>query len=105
MEKNQASLDKIKTYLETSPDLGAYDYQEWDQQTEDFVNEAIRNTVPGGRIIEKVESNNRAAISSPPINKTPAPKPVAVETAVSSADLENDDLNLGDFDDELYNSL
>jgi hypothetical protein len=105
MEKNQASLDKIKEYLETSPDLGAYDYQEWDQQTEDFVNEAIRNTVPGGRIIEKVESNNRAAISSPPVNKTPATKPAAIETAVSSDDLENDDLNLGDFDDELYNSL
>ena len=36
MEKTQESLNEIKTYLETSPDLNVYDYQEWDQQTEDF---------------------------------------------------------------------
>jgi hypothetical protein len=110
MQKSQESLAKIKEYLETSPDLTAYDYQEWDQQTEDFVNGVIRNTVPGGRMIESVEKSNRTSVASTPVTKAD-PAPVAKTSALPNlgTDLGNlddiDDLNTSSFDDELYGSL
>lgn len=115
MEKSPESLAKIKEFLESSPDLGAYDYQEWDQQTEDFVNEVIRNTVPGGRMIESVEKSNRSSVASAPVVSSPAPAASAPVAPTSSSldmdlgpgmdDLGMDDLNTGSFDDELYASL
>jgi len=109
MEKNQESLEKIKVFLETSPDLNAYDYQEWDQQVEDFVNGVIRNTVPGGRMIESVEQSNRASVASKPVT-TPAPSAPAKSSLPDlGSDLGNldsiDELNTSSFDDELYGSL
>ena len=116
MEKTQESLTKIKAYLETSPDLNSYDYQEWNQATEDFVNSVIRNTVPGGRMIESVESSNRKQSTSAPVvedefvlpsapQKPAAPAP-AVETNTSTSALDNlDDFDSNTFDDELYASL
>jgi hypothetical protein len=108
MEKTPESLSKIKTYLETSPDLASYDYQEWDQQTEDFVNEVIRNTVPGGRMIESVEKSNRSSVSSKPV-ATPAPAAVStplpdLDKGVGNLD-DLDELNTSSFDDDLYSSL
>jgi hypothetical protein len=110
MEKNQESLAKIKTFLETSPDLASYDYQEWDQQTEDFVNEVIRNTVPGGRMIEKAENVNRQSVASAPVVKAPTPTPTPsalpdLDMGSSIGNLDMDELNTGSFDDELYASL
>jgi len=116
MEKTQESLAKIKTYLETSPDLNSYDFQEWDQATEDFVNNVIRNTVPGGRMIESVETSNRKSTSSAPVvedefvlpsapKKAAAPAP-APEVKASESALDNlDDFDSNSFDDELYSSL
>jgi hypothetical protein len=109
MEKNPESLAKIKAFLETSPDLSVYDYQDWDQQTEDFVNAVIRNTVPGGRMIESVEKSNRSSVASTPVT-TPAPA-AKKESSIPdlSSDLGNlddiDELNTSSFDDELYSSL
>lgn len=110
MEKTQESLNEIKIYLETSPDLNVYDYQEWDQQTDDFVNEVIRNTVPGGRMIESVEKSNRTSVASTPTVKS---EPMVSKPSMSSLpDLGSDlgniddmDLNTSSFDDELYGSL
>jgi hypothetical protein len=110
MEKTQESLNEVKVYLETSPDLNVYDYQEWDQQTDDFVNEVIRNTVPGGRMIESVEKSNRTSVASTPTVKS---EPMVSTPTVSSLpDLGSDlgnvddlDLNSSSFDDELYGSL
>ena len=62
MEKNQEDLNKIKAFLETSPDLSVYDYQEWDSSTENFVNEVIANSVPGGRMIANAENVNRKSV-------------------------------------------
>ena len=115
MEKTQESLAKIKTYLESSPDLNLYDYQEWDQQAEDFVNAVIRNTVPGGRMIESVETSNRQS-SAPVMNdefvlpeapkKVSSPPPSAAETKTSGSALDDlDDYGTSSFDDELYSSL
>ena len=115
MEKTQECLTKIKEYLETSPDLGAYDYQEWDTDTENFVNDMIRNTVPGGRMIESIESSNRKTPSAskimsdefvlpdPPKKAAPAPKS-APKVEASPLD-ELDDFDSSTFDDELYSSL
>jgi len=119
MEKTQESLAKIKAYLETSPDLNVYDFQEWDQTTEDFVNSVIRNTVPGGRMIESVETSNRKSTSSAPVVEDefvlpPAPKKAAAAPAAeplpevksSASAIDNlDDFDSSSFDDELYASL
>lgn len=109
MEKTQESLNEIKTYLETSPDLNVYDYQEWDQQTDDFVNEVIRNTVPGGRMIESVEKSNRNSVASTPTVKSEtasAPSVSALPDLGSDlGNLDELDLNTSSFDDELYGSL
>ena len=110
MEKSAESLNEIKTYLETSPDLNVYDYQEWDQQIDDFVYEVIRNTVPGGRTIESVEKSNRTSVASTPTVKS---EPTVSTSTVSSlpdlgSDLGNVDdleLNTSSFDDDLYGSL
>jgi hypothetical protein len=110
MEKNQDDLTKIKAFLETSPDLNTYDYQDWDQTTEDFVQGVIRSTVPGGHISSSVETQNRSAVPQ-------APKTVIAESApaapsqsvppVASATSNFDELTLDDssFDDDLYGSL
>lgn len=113
MEKTQESLTSIKAYLETSPDLAAYDFQEWDQTVEDFVNAVIRNTVPGGRMIESVEKTNRSQVASQPAIQNVSPSvPTQPKVSQPLPDLGNDlgnlddmDLNTGSFDDELYGSL
>lgn len=111
MEKTQENFNKIKDYLETSPDLDAYDYQEWDQSTEDFVNEVIRNTVPGGRMIESVEKSNRSAkASSPTIDDDllpAAPKSSGMPEVSSHSSIldDSDDFDPNSFDDDLYASL
>jgi gp32 DNA binding protein like len=113
MQKNQEDLGKIKAFLETSPDLASYDYQEWDQATQDFVNGVIANTVPGGRMIANVESANRTAAPAKPsaiIEEPVVSSPKAESLPNLSADLGDlgnmDDFgNDSNFDDELYASL
>jgi hypothetical protein len=113
MEKTQEALTTIKAYLETSPDLAAYDFQEWDQTVEDFVNAVIRNTVPGGRMIESVEKTNRSQVASQPAIQNVSPSiPASPKASQPLPDLGTDlgglddmDLNTGSFDDELYGSL
>jgi hypothetical protein len=111
MEKTPESLTKIKAFLEQSPELSTYDYQEWDQATEDFVNDVIRNTVPGGRMMESIEKTNRSTFSTeaPSIKSTPvqAPSaPAALPDLDSPLGTDFDlDMSTGSFDDELYGSL
>jgi hypothetical protein len=111
MEKTPESLTTIKAFLETAPDLSNYDYQEWDQATEDFVNDVIRNTVPGGRMVESIEKSNRTSYSTeaPAVKAAPA---VAPQAPSALPDLDSPmgsdfdlDMNTGSFDDELYASL
>jgi hypothetical protein len=110
MQKNQDDLVKIKAFLETSPDLNSYDYQEWDQATQDFVNGVVANTVPGGRIAAGVENSNRAAA---PKMATSISEPVYESKSESLPNITADlgdlgnlsDLGGDNFDDELYGSL
>lgn len=107
MQKTPEDMVKIKTFLESSPDLGMFDYQEWDSATEDYVNEVIRNVVPGGRMVESVEKANRE--STPYANPTTtmaagkSPEPIAKSGGLDSLNL--DDFDGGGFDDELYSSI
>jgi len=112
MQKNQEDLGKIKTFLETSPDLSAYDYQEWDQSTQDFVDGVISNTVPGGRVAANLEDSNRKAA---PISVSSITEDATVILSKPESSLPNlssdigglnlDDFNDSSFDDELYASL
>jgi hypothetical protein len=112
MQKTQEDLGKIKTFLESSPDLNVYDYQEWDNTIQEFVNGVIANTVPGGRMIANVENSNRS--SAPQKATSFASDPVVSSPkAESLPNLSNDIGDLGamdgmddsNFDDELYASL
>ena len=109
MEKNQEDLTKIKAFLETSPDLNTYDYQDWDQTTEDFVQGVIRSTVPGGHISTTVESTNRAAAPQAPTHimpETPAPAKTVPPVAAATSNFDDlNDFNDSSFDDDLYGSL
>lgn len=110
MEKTQESMNKIKALLESAPDLGSYDYQDWDQTTEDFVNSVIRNVVPGGNVVANMEATNRSSVTK--VAAVEQPKSQSVEKSEKLPNLGGglDDLNLDDFDsksfdDELFNSL
>jgi hypothetical protein len=103
-------MGKIKTFLEQSPDLSSYDYQDWDNGTEDFVNEVIRNTVPGGRVIASAEKTNRESIAKAPtttaqVEKSDSLPSISSSTGDGLADLNLDDFDSKSFDDELFDSL
>jgi hypothetical protein len=104
MEKTPEHMEKIKAFLEQSPDLSSYDYQDWDQNIEDFVNEVIRNTVPGGRMVASVERSNRESVS-----RTDAATEKSTQLPSIGGggldDLKLDNFDSGSFDDELYKSL
>jgi len=108
MQKSATDMEKIKAFLEQSPDLGSYDYQEWDNATEDFVNEVIRNTVPGGRVVASVEKTNRESVSAsqPAVTKVAENKSSSLPKLDDGLDSLNlDDFDGGSFDDELYGSI
>ncbi len=113
MQKSADDMGKIKAFLEESPDLGTYDYQDWDNNTEDFVNEVIRNTVPGGRMVASAEKTNREHVSVAPTAAAPAPsKPAAshdplpqVSSGGGLDDLNLDEFDSKSFDDELFDSI
>jgi hypothetical protein len=110
MQKSPEDLTKIKAFLETSPDLNSYDYQEWDQTTDDFVKGVIANTVPGGRIAASIDESNRKAAPQPVSSITDEPVVTPTKSESLPKIASNDELNLdgfndSSFDDELYASL
>jgi hypothetical protein len=108
MEKTPEHMEKIKSFLEQSPDLSTYDYQEWDQNIEDFVNEVIRNTVPGGRTVASVERSNRESVGRTESSASSSTEKSTQLPNISGSgldDLKLDNFSSGSFDDELYNSL
>lgn len=112
MEKSEGDLAKIIEFLKASPDLSTYDYREWDEDTNTFVNDVIRNSVPGGRLVESVEKTNREPVRSAPKPAAPKNAPTTsakIDTALPELASANE-LNLDDdfsksFDDDLYGSL
>ncbi len=104
MEKSPECLAKIKEYLNTSPDLSVYDYQEWDKNMEEFVNQTIQAIIPGGRMIESVERVNQTAKPKTTGALTETPSVKSKSDSFPNLD-DLDELNTSSFDDDLYAGL
>lgn len=108
IDRDETKPEEIIKWLETSsPNLETHYYKKWDEQITEFVNEAIKNTVPNGRIIEETIS----ASKSKPASTTE--KKVSSKSVDSSAiSIEEDivtssdnDINFDDDDDDFYKGL
>jgi len=57
-ERNADFMGKIKEEISSAPDLSAYEYQVWDDQTRDFVNATLRQYLtPGGAAMDELTSS------------------------------------------------
>ena len=69
-ERNADFMGKIKEEISSAPDLSAYEYQVWDDQTRDFVNATLRQYLtPGGSAMDELTSSaprKKAAPSNAP---------------------------------------
>lgn len=55
VEKKKEMYPKIIKFLEeNSPDLSKYDYKPWDEDTKEFVFDAIKSIIPPGKILESL---------------------------------------------------
>lgn len=119
-EKSPENLQKIVTFLkENSPDLNAYGYRAWTDETNDFVLEVIRNTIPKGKIADALlkKSKSQNATSETDVSSESTVKTEDVNTEVNlQKDIPNleakntsePEMNLDDdedFDDDLYAKL
>jgi len=112
ISKDNITPSEVMEWLEkNSPDLGVYAYKPWDEQTHEFVSEAIRNIVPNGSLIGETLSKP-ASREVKFDNPTPsAPKQSSVKT--NSVDIEEDisvstdvpDINFDDDDDDFYSGI
>jgi hypothetical protein len=82
MTNNDGGL--IKEYLESSPDLSKLEYQDWDQETEDFVKKVIQNCQNPSEKIEHIKSANQ--------------NQKAANTSVEAVSMQNLDLENDIFD-------
>lgn len=107
--------DILKWLKNNSPDMSKYEYKKWDEQTTEFVNDAIRNTVPNGKIIEGALkstntnmdnfeddfSNSEASSKSKTSKVSKSTTPVNIEDDIE----DSDDISFGDDDDDFYSGL
>lgn len=57
IKKTQEDMARVLNWLkEQSPDLGAYEYKEWTEETHSKVIKAINNILPQGRMAEEILS-------------------------------------------------
>jgi hypothetical protein len=114
IEKTQVEADDIINWLkENSPSLEPYLYKKWDEQTQEFVSEVIRNTVPNGALIESTLSGvktREVVLESSPRSKQSAEKAtvssISIEDdIISSTSLDDDDIKFDDDDDDFYKGL
>jgi len=96
---------------EHSPSLEPYVYKKWDDQTQEFVNEFIRNTVPNGALIESALSSKsrEVVVDSKPAVKSKVEKASAssltIEDDISTTSISDDDIDFDDDDDDFYKGL
>ena len=114
IEKTQVEADDIINWLkENSPSLEPYLYKKWDEQTQEFVSEVIRNTVPNGALIESTLSGvktREVVLESSPRSKQSAEKAtvssISIEDdIISSTSIDDDDIKFDDDDDDFYKGL
>jgi hypothetical protein len=67
MEKNEQDFEKIVNFLKTNaPDMSVFEFKPWTQDTTDFVNEVIRNTVSGetGRALASLQNTQSSKVNN-----------------------------------------
>jgi hypothetical protein len=80
-ERNAEFMASIKEEITSAPDLTAYEYQVWDDQTRDFVNATLRQYLtPGGSAMDELTS--------------PTPKKKATPSKAAAAASEDFDLEM-----------
>ena len=80
-ERSKEAMETIKTELEGAPDLSMYDYQAWDEDTREFVNNVLRMYLnPGDSIAEVTPS----AAPKTQAKKEPVTTPVTATTESTS---------------------
>jgi hypothetical protein len=113
IDKESIEADDILNWLkDNSPSLDPYTFKKWDEQTQEFVNEVIRNTVPNGALIESALSPKTREVV---IESKPKSKPTSEKASVSSVSIEDDiispisidddDISFDDDDDDFYKGL
>jgi hypothetical protein len=86
-------------------------YKKWDDQTQEFVNEFILNTVPNGALIESALSSKsrEVVVDSKPAVKSKVEKASAssltIEDDISTTSIIDDDIDFDDDDDDFYKGL
>ena len=117
VERDEEGMKKILEYLQTaSPDLEKYDFQEWDEDTTQYVNNVVANTVPGGRMASEVQSDNKKQKSSsaPEVVNDPLGSTTKEDKKESNDSQDLPDLDDGiddiddvdmEIDDDLYADL
>lgn len=79
IQKTKEDMERVLNWLrESSPDLSAYEYKEWTDETHNKVIKAINNILPQGKMTEEI-------LNEASKDRSAAPKPVA-----SAADAVNE---------------
>lgn len=113
VEKTNEGMERVIEFLKNnSPDLNKYDYQEWDEETHQFVKDVIKNRIPAGRKIAGIQTGNASApasdqsmISDDPLEEVNKESGESEETSdLPDISSDNDDLNLDDLEDDDFDT-
>jgi hypothetical protein len=100
-ERNPEFMASIKEELSSAPDLTAYEYQVWDDQTRDFVNSTLRQYLtPGGPSMDELTSSAPKKKAAPSKAAATASEDFDLETTTSapSATASNNTSDADDLD-------
>lgn len=109
-ERNADFMGKIKEEISSAPDLSAYEYQVWDDQTRDFVNATLRQYLtPGGSAMDELTSSAPRKKAAPSkaaadvsedfdLGMDSTPSPSSSSTPVNADDSDDLDSFLNDLD-------
>ena len=99
-ERSKETMEAIKAELEGAPDLSMYDYQAWDEDTREFVNNVLRMYLSPGDSIEQVTPS-----ASPKKQAKKEPAPVTASATTESASEETSSTTSVSTDDDLDSFL
>jgi hypothetical protein len=113
IEGTKESMQSFFEFLKTSsPDLGNYDFKEWDEELRTKVKSVIENSVPSMRTAEQISKGSASSTSSKnsstdiDLGDFDAPSPKSSKSA-DLGDLNFDDFDKGssNLDDDIYAGL
>lgn len=94
IERDPKNFKIIEEYLrEKSPNICDYDYKPWDDETYAFVISSIQNTLPSGRLIEKIFAKYQIQPNVSSIENEIKPKLKSTKKQSLSIDLNIDEGN------------